>query len=343
MNIDSYNYNLPEKLISIYPRDNRSSSKLLIINRQNGKIIHERFYNIDNFLDNNSLIVFNDTKVIPARLLLKKETGGKIEILLNNPIGPNRWSAMFHSSRPPKINDYILNIDKKVFKVVDIKEYLLILDFLGDNFNKFLENTGKVPLPPYILKKRNGEIFPEDKDFYQTIFAKQNGAVAAPTAGIHFDKNIMDKINNKGIKMVPITLHVGMGTFHPIKVNDFKKHKMHSEWLEISQKSAKLITDAKKNGKKIIAIGTTTVRALEGVFSINSEVSAFKGTTEIFIYPGFKFRVVDQMVTNFHLPKSTLLLMVSAFAGKSNIFNAYQEAIKNEYKFYSYGDAMFIR
>ena len=343
MNIDSFDYYLPEKLIAVHPRKERSSSRLLILDRYNGEIIHERFSNFVNYINDGDLIVYNDTKVIPARLLLRKDTGGKIEVLLNNPISSKRWSAMFHSSRPPKIGSYILNNDERVFEVVDIKEYLLILDFLGDDLNGFLENVGKVPLPPYILKKRDGVIYPEDRDFYQTVFAKRDGAVAAPTAGIHFDKKIITRIKKKGVSMVPITLHVGMGTFHPIKVNDFKKHKMHSEWVEISESTAETINRAKAENKKIIAIGTTTVRALEGVVEKKRELSRFSGDVNIFIYPGFEFKVVDKMVTNFHLPKSTLLLMVSAFAGRENILNAYNEAIKKEYGFYSYGDAMFIK
>ncbi len=342
MKIDDFDFVLPEELIAIYPRKKRSSSKLLVLKKCSGEITHSQFSNLPEFLDKSYLIVYNNTKVIPARIKLKKETGGKIEILLDHPISENEWSGIFSASKRPKEGSLILNNDEPVFRVIEVKKNMIRIKFLGKNFYDFLNEVGEVPLPPYILKRRDGRVIPEDKDFYQTIFAKKEGAVAAPTAGIHFDENVWNKLKLKGIEDVEITLHVGIGTFLPIKEKEVEKHKMHAERVEITKEAAQKIIDWKEKGGKILAVGTTTVRTLEGVAEKLGKLDKYQGTVDIFIYPGYKFKIVDAMITNFHLPKSTLLLLVSAFAGKDKIINAYKEAIERKYHFFSYGDAMLI-
>ncbi len=342
MKIDEFDFHLPEELIAIYPRKERSSSKLLVLYRESGEIIHSSFKHLPQFLDSSFLIVYNDTRVIPARLYLKKETGGRIEILLDHPVGENRWTGIFSASKPPKVNSDLYYGKEKVFKVEKVEKNMITLRFLGEDFKSFIEKAGNVPLPPYILKRRKGVILPEDREFYQTIFAVKNGAVAAPTAGIHFDEEVWKKLKEKKIESVPVTLHVGIGTFLPVKTEEVEKHKMHSERVIITEEAAEKISMWKEKGGKVLAIGTTTVRALEGVIAKTGKLTAFEGEVDIFIYPGFKFKIVDAMITNFHLPRSTLILLVAAFAGKDKIMKAYREAIEKKYRFFSYGDAMLI-
>ncbi len=342
--IEEFDFDLPEELIAVYPRQKRSSSRLLVLDRRTGEIEHTVFSRLPEILTDQYLIVYNDTRVIPARLHLRKETGGKIEVLLDHPVDSHTWVGLFSASRKPAIDSLLLYQEEPVFRVIDLQNNMITVRYIGSgDLSDFLEKAGEPPLPPYILKRRQGKILPEDREFYQTIFARKEGAVAAPTAGIHFDEEIWRRIAEKGIKKLPITLHVGIGTFLPVKENDVSRHRMHSERVEISDRVAKEIIDWKRGGGKILAIGTTTVRTLEGVATRLGELRGYRGEVDIFIYPGYQFKVVDAMITNFHLPRSTLILMVSAFAGKEKILRAYREAIARGYKFYSYGDAMLIR
>ena len=342
MLIDEFNFDLPEELIAIYPRKERSSSKLLILKKESGEIIHTFFRNLPEIITDEYMMVINNTKVIPARLILHKETGGKIEVLLDRPTGEKTWTGIFSASRPPKKGSYLIFNSVNVFKVINVEKNLIALEFTGEDFHNFLKKAGEVPLPPYILKRREGVVLPDDRDFYQTIYAKKDGAVAAPTAGMHFDKKIWAALKEREIKFEEITLHVGIGTFLPVKEKEVEKHQMHPERVSLSLESVEKIKKWKEDGGKILAVGTTTVRALEGVVEKFGELKNHSGEVDIFIYPGYKFKVVDAMLTNFHLPKSTLILLVAAFAGKEKILRAYNEAIKKRYKFFSYGDAMLI-
>lgn len=347
MNISEYDYNLPPELIAQMPADRRENSKMLVLDRKNHTIEHKHFFDIVDFIDNDSILVLNNTKVLPARLYGTKETGAKIEVFLLEPKGQKHWSALIKPSKRVKPNT-IITISEKL-KVKPIKrleddgEWLIELLYEGDLFD-ILHKVGKIPLPPYIERKLSTEEQEQfDKERYQTVYAKDEGSVAAPTAGLHFTKEILQKLKNKGVEIVYITLNVGLGTFRPVKCENILDHKMHSETFEISQKAADSINKAKAEGKKLIAVGTTTVRTLETCYQKFGCIKACHDHSELFIYPPYEFKVVDNLITNFHLPKSTLLMLVSAIAGKDFIFKAYQEAIKNNYRFFSYGDCMYIK
>jgi S-adenosylmethionine:tRNA ribosyltransferase-isomerase len=424
-NLSNYDFNLPDDLIATHPAEPRDHSRLLVLDKKTGKIEHKHFFDIIDYLNAGDILVLNNSKVIPARLMaMKKETGGKVEVLLHKKLSANTWQCLIGgkvkenlvlSFRVPRPRDEelleISKILKRSFDSADdplrMTKNLLSAELLKNNqdgtwdvkFNKSgaalmkaIEKIGEMPLPPYIVKQREKELpfqakaataeveksleiskiskrsfdsadaplrmtKVDDKSDYQTVFAddKKSGSVAAPTAGLHFTPELLKKIKKKGVKILEITLYVGMGTFAPVKVEDFTKHKMHAEWVEINKSTINNLQSAIKKKKRVIAVGTTSARSLEACFTyIASENTPrpsstpldrgeFKSWVDIFIYPGYKFKIVDAMITNFHLPKSTLLMLVSALAGKKNIDKAYCEAIKNKYKFYSYGDAMFIK
>lgn len=348
MNISEFDYELPEELIAQMPADKRENSKMLVLNRADKTIEHKHFFDITDYIDDNCVLVLNNTKVLPARLYGKKEeTGAKIEVLLLEPKENNQWSCLIKPSKRVKENTIITISEdlkiKTIQKLEDAGEWLIELQYNGDLFD-ILHKVGNIPLPPYIERKlQSEEIKQFDKERYQTVYAKDEGSVAAPTAGLHFTKEILNKLKEKGVELIYVTLNVGMGTFRPVKCENILDHKMHSETFEITKDAADRINAAKQQGKKIIAVGTTTVRTLETAYQKYGCIKACHDHSELFIYPPYEFKVVDELITNFHLPKSTLLMLVSALAGKDFIFKAYQEAIKNRYRFFSYGDCMFIK
>lgn len=348
MNISEFDYELPEELIAQMPADKRENSKMLVLNRADKTIEHKHFFDITDYIDDNCVLVLNNTKVLPARLYGKKEeTGAKIEVLLLEPKENNQWSCLIKPSKRVKENTIITISEdlkiKTIQKLEDAGEWLIELQYNGDLFD-ILHKVGNIPLPPYIERKlQSEEIKQFDKERYQTVYAKDEGSVAAPTAGLHFTKEILNKLKEKGVELIYVTLNVGMGTFRPVKCENILDHKMHSETFEITKDAADRINAAKQQGKKIIAVGTTTVRTLETAYQKYGCIKACHDHSELFIYPPYEFKVVDELITNFHLPKSTLLMLVSALAGKDFIFKAYQEAIKNKYRFFSYGDCMFIK
>ncbi len=340
MNVDEFDYNLPEELIAQTPLKDRSASKLLVLDKKNGKIEHKTFKDIINYLHKGDTLVLNNTKVLPARLIGEKvDTHAVIEVLLLKNIENDTWECLVKPARRVKPGTIISfgNNKLKAKCLSSADEGLKTFEFIYDGiFMEILDELGTMPLPPYIHEKL------EDKDRYQTVYAKEIGSAAAPTAGLHFTKELLEEIEAKGVNVCYITLHVGLGTFRPVKVEKITDHKMHSEYYEMSDEVANLLNETRKNNHKIIAVGTTTTRTLETIASKNDTFVASSGFTDIFIYPGYKFKGIDYLITNFHLPKSTLVMLVSALAGKDNILNAYEEAIKENYRFFSFGDAMFI-
>lgn len=343
MKLKEFDYKLPKNLIAQEPINPRDHSRLLILSKKTGRIEHRHFFNLPDYLKPGDVLVLNDTKVFPARLIGKKiESGGKIEIFLLKKISLNLWRCLAGGKRKKEGLEIVFSRKLSGELVKDNQDGTWNIKFnkLGKEFFKIIEKIGQVPLPPYI--KRPEKITGvRDLKNYQTVYADERKAnsVAAPTAGFHFTPALLKKIKDKGVKIEYITLHVGLGTFAPVKVENIKKHKMHSEWVEVKNSTLKRLKEAKKSGAKIIAVGTTSVRTLEAVWD-NKE--GFKGWVDIFIYPGYRYKAVDAMITNFHLPQSTLLMLVSAFAGKEKIDKAYEQAIKKKYRFFSYGDAMFI-
>lgn len=332
-----FDYYLPQKLIAQEPIQPRDHSKLMIINKKENSIHHDYFYNLDKYLTKKDVLVFNESKVIPARLFGQKTTGGKVEILLHQKISTTKWEAL---TKPGiKNNQKIIFSEKLEARVVNINpDGTRILKFNKTDIDieKIINQIGIMPTPPYITKRL------ANNNDYQTIYAKNKGSVAAPTAGFHFTKELFENLKSKDINTEFLTLHVGLGTFQPIKTKEVKNHQMHSEWFEISKKLTQKLNNDKKQKKNIVAVGTTSCRALESATNFRGELKSFSGKTEIFIYPGYEFKFVDKLITNFHLPKSTLLLLVSAFAGQELIQKAYQEAINHNYRFYSFGDGMLI-
>lgn len=348
MNISEFDYELPENLIAQLPADKRENSKMLVLDKNNKTIEHKHFFDITDYIDSNSILVLNNTKVLPARLYGTKETGAKIEVfLLESQENGNFWSCLIKPSKRVK-PDNIITISEElkvrpVKRLEDDGEWLVELIYEGGLF-EILHKVGNIPLPPYIERKlKSDELKQFDMERYQTVYAKDEGSVAAPTAGLHFTQEILEKLKSKGVEIAYVTLNVGLGTFRPVKCENILDHKMHSETFEITQEAADKINSAKKQGKKLIAVGTTTVRTLETAYQKYGCIKACHDHSELFIYPPYEFKVIDKLITNFHLPKSTLLMLVSALAGKDFIFKAYEEAIKNEYRFFSYGDCMFIK
>jgi len=334
MKLSDFSFELPESLIAQFPTENRTDSRLLV---SNSDILDDFFRNLGTYLEPGDLLVLNDTKVIPARLFGRKESGGKIEIMLERLVGNNTALAMIRSSRSPKIGSLLELENKTKVLVKDKQESIYLLQFECDDIDELLKGCGHIPLPPYI--SRND--IKEDQNRYQTVYANHSGAVAAPTAGLHFDKQLLSKLKKMDIDHTFVTLHVASGTFQPVKVDNIEEHQIHSEYFEIDQNTADIINQTKKRGGKIIAVGTTSVRVLESSFK-DGKVRAQKGDTQIFIYPGFNFNVVDKLITNFHLPKSSLLMLVSAFVGHEKMHEIYQHAIDKKYRFYSYGDSMLL-
>ncbi len=341
MKTSEYDYDLPEHLIAQTPLENRTSSKLLVMDRKTGDIKHQKFTDIIDFLHQGDVLVINDTKVIPARLIgTKEETGATIEILLLKELGNDTWECLTRPFKRLHIGTKIsFGQSLLIAEVIEKKEEgICIVQFSYEGiFLEILDKLGEMPLPPYIHEKLS------DKDRYQTVYAKNIGSSAAPTAGLHFTNEILRKIEEKGIVITRVTLHVGLGTFRPIEVEDASKHKMHSEFYKMTKETAEILNQAKKEKRRIIAVGTTSTRTLETIIHKYGEFRSCEGNTDIFIYPGFEFQAIDGLITNFHLPKSTLLMLVSAFSKKEYILKAYEEAIKKNYRFFSFGDAMFLK
>ena len=340
MRTDDFDFCLPEELIAQVPIEKRDSSRLMIVDKNTGNIYHKVFSNIIDYLKKGDILVLNDTKVIPARLFgVKTETGATIEILLLKNISGDKWECLVKPAKRVKLGtvisfgDGLLECECTKIGEEGIREVEFTYNGI---FYEILDKLGTMPLPPYIKEKLN------DKDRYQTVYAKEIGSAAAPTAGLHFTRELLQKIEEKGIKICYVTLHVGLGTFRPVNVKDVTKHKMHSEFYTMSKETAKELNNAKKDGRRIIAVGTTSTRTLETIMSNYGEFKECSGWTDIFIYPGYQFKGINGLITNFHLPKSTLIMLVSAFASKEIIMNAYQCAVENKYRFFSFGDAMFI-
>ena len=345
MKLEEFDYILPENLIAQFPAQKRDMSKMMVLNRETKDICHKHFCDITEFLTDNDLLVMNNTKVIPARLYAKKDTGALIEIFLVREIDKDIWIALIKPSKRVK-EGMILKISDElsveVLKKDDDKWHVRLI-YQGNIFD-ILDKVGNIPLPPYIERKLTSDEYKNlDFDRYQTVYAQKEGAVAAPTAGLHFTDEIIKKLDKQGTKHCFVTLNVGLGTFKPVKCENILEHKMDSESFEITQETSDIINEAKAQGKNIVAVGTTTVRTLETVMNKYGKIIPVKDSSELFIYPGYEFKITDKLITNFHLPKSTLLMLTSAFAGKDYVFRAYEEAIKNKYRFYSYGDCMFIR
>lgn len=333
-----YYYHLPEQLIAQKPLAERDASRLLCLDRNLGVIKDSTIANVHKYLQKGDLLVLNNTRVIPARLFAKKSTGGQVEILIERVIDTNTLFAQVRSSKTPKVGQKLIVEEQFYFTVIDRQNDLFKLQLDSeDNIDNVLKNAGHIPLPPYI-KRADTTI---DKSRYQTVFAEQPGAVAAPTAGLHFDQTLLDLIRDKGVDIGYITLHVGAGTFQPVRVENLNDHTMHSERINVGADIISQIHKAKLSGNRIIAVGTTVIRALETA-CLDGQVEPFQGETDLFVLPGFEFKCVDALLTNFHVSESTLLALVCAFGGYDNVMNAYHHAIAEEYRFYSYGDAMFI-
>ena len=350
--LTDYHYDLPPDLIAQKPAERRDRSNLMRLDRQTGAIAHHRFNEIINFLQAGDVLVVNDTAVIPGRLEGKKMSGGKVEVLVCNyadrrqscdQIGEVICECLIKASKRPRPGTRLLFEGGLIAEVLGARNGMHTLKFHVDgDFETLLDEIGQVPLPPYIKRAHSEEGPCDDRKAYQTVYSGPKGAIAAPTAGLHFTQALLSKLNAGGVVVVALTLHVGYGTFVPVRVSDIRRHQMHSEPFTIGARSAEAINHAKNNGKRVFAVGTTSVRTLEYAVNSNGKISPGSGSCDLFIIPGYKFKVVDGMITNFHLPQSTLLMLVSAYAGRENVLNAYQEAIHMKYRFYSYGDAMLI-
>ncbi|MBQ2966789.1 MAG: tRNA preQ1(34) S-adenosylmethionine ribosyltransferase-isomerase QueA [Clostridia bacterium] len=338
--LKDYYYDLPEELIAQTPLEDRSSSRLMVLDRQTDGISHKHFKDLLDFLQAGDCLVLNDTKVLPARLYgVKEETGAHVEVVLLKRLTDTRWEVMTRPGKKTRPGAKIVFGDGSLRCTVDgvAEDGLRTVNFAFDGiFEEVLDRLGHMPLPPYITEKL------EDKNRYQTVYAKNTGSAAAPTAGLHFTPELLKQIEEKGVKIAYLTLHVGLGTFRPVKVEDITTHKMHSEFYEITQETADVINSTKKNGGRVFAVGTTSTRTLETVASEKGEITASHGWTDIFIYPGYRFKAVDCLITNFHLPESTLLMLVSALYDRTKVLEAYKQAVEQKYRFFSFGDAMLI-
>jgi len=341
MKTKEFFYNLDEKLIAQSPIESRDDSRLMILNKSTGKIRHEKFFNIIEELKNGDLLILNNSKVLPARIYgLKEKTESKIEFLLLKANEKDIWEVLAKPGKKAKINNKFIFQEGLQAEVINITQEgnRIIKFFYKDNFYNILNKIGQMPLPPYIKEKL------KEKSRYQTVYAEKLGSAAAPTAGLHFTSELLKKIKERNINIGFVTLHVGLGTFRPVKTEDIKDHKMHSEYYFLPEETANLINNTRKNGGRIIAVGTTSCRVLESVACNNNqkEIKPSQGFTDIFIFPGYKFKITQGLITNFHLPESTLIMLVSAFAGKENILKAYETAVQEKYRFFSFGDAMLI-
>lgn len=346
MKLKDFDFELPETLIAKYPAAQRTASRMLGLNGMSGEITHFQFTDIVDLIEPGDLLVFNNTRVIPARLFGQKESGGKVEVMLERVLSDNTALAHIRASKSPKEGSKLMLEGGVHVSVLGRNDALFHIAFDVSEHGKksifeLLEQYGHMPLPPYIDRADEDS----DKERYQTVYNEKPGAVAAPTAGLHFDDVILQKLKNKGVNTAFVTLHVGAGTFSPVRVDNIEEHQMHAEYVEVTNDVVEKVKQTKANGKRVIAVGTTSVRSLESAARACEKdvIGSFLSDTNIFIYPGFKFKVVDCMLTNFHLPQSTLMMLISAFAGRENVMGAYQQAIENEYRFFSYGDAMFIK
>ena len=340
LSVKDYDYELPEELIAQDPLEDRSSSRLMVLSKSTGEISHHIFKDIVSMINPGDCMVINDTKVIPARLFgVKEDTGATIELLLLKRNADDVWETLVRPGKKARVGAKIIFgeglLKGKIIDVLEDGNRLIKFEYDGI-FEEVLDQLGEMPLPPYITHKL------KDKNRYQTVYAKHDGSAAAPTAGLHFTNELLKELEDKGVKIVHVTLHVGLGTFRPVKVENILDHNMHSEFYTVSEKAAKTINETKANGGKIISVGTTSTRTLETVTDDEGIVHAGSGWTQIFIYPGYKFKAIDTLITNFHLPESTLLMLVSALAGRENVLNAYKVAVEERYRFFSFGDAMFI-
>lgn len=346
MLVSEFDYNLPEELIAQTPSEKRDECKMMVLDKQTQSIEHKHFYDIVDYLDENTILVLNNTKVIPARLYGYKDTGALIEIFLLKDKGDKNWEALIKPSKRIKVGTEIKISDElKVKALENLGDGKWLIELIYDGIlYEILDRVGNIPLPPYIERKMtDDERKSLDYERYQTVYAKNEGSVAAPTAGLHFTEEILEKLAQKGVEIAYVNLTVGLGTFRPVKCENVLDHKMDSEEFEISQETADKINNAKAQGKKLVAVGTTSVRTLETAYQQFGEIKACKSASQLFIYPPYEFKVVDNLITNFHLPKSTLLMLVSALEGKEFIFKGYKEAIEQKYKFYSYGDCMLLK
>ena len=340
MKTSDFFYDLPEELIAQDPLEDRTASRLLVLNRETGAVEHKIFSDVIDYLNEGDCLVINNTRVIPARLIGEKEdTGGKVEVLLLKRRANDVWETLVKPGKKLRPGARVTFGDGRLkAEILEIAEEgnRLVRFYYEGIFEEILDSLGEMPLPPYITHKL------EDKEMYQTVYAKYDGSAAAPTAGLHFTKELLSKIEEKGIKIASITLHVGLGTFRPVKVDDVNNHHMHTEWYEVNAEAADIINETKRNGGRVICVGTTSCRTIESVADENGYMKAKTGETDIFIYPGYKFKIMDGLITNFHLPESTLVMLVSAFAGKENVLAAYETAVKERYRFFSFGDAMIL-
>ncbi|MCH5300560.1 MAG: tRNA preQ1(34) S-adenosylmethionine ribosyltransferase-isomerase QueA [Ruminococcus sp.] len=343
MKTSDFYYDLPKELIAQTPVEPRDSSRLLVLDKNSGKTEDKHFYDIIDYLNEGDCLIVNDSKVLPARIYgIKQPTGAKVEFLLLHQVENNKWETLCKPGKKATVGtEFIFGdgiLKATVIQVKDDGNRVVDFEYPQDeNIYSALDKIGKMPLPPYITTEL------KDQNRYQTVYCDEIGSAAAPTAGLHFTKELMKKIEDKGVKIGYVTLHVGLGTFRPVKVDDVTNHKMHSEHYEIPIETAKLIEETKSNGKRVIAVGTTSCRTLESVAKEYGKVTACDGFTDIFIYPGFEFKVLDGLITNFHLPESTLIMLVSAFAGYENVMNTYKKAVERKYRFFSFGDAMLIK
>lgn len=341
MKVSDFDFYLPEELIAQHPLEKRDESRLMVLDKKTGEIEHKKFYDIIDYLNKGDTLVLNNTRVMPARLIGEKEnTGGKIEFLLLKRVEGDKWECLAKPGKSAREGRrFTFGNGLLKAEVIEVLENgNRIVEFYYEGiFEQVLDSLGEMPLPPYIHEKL------DDKERYQTVYSKEEGSAAAPTAGLHFTKELLKKIQDKGVNIVYLTLHVGLGTFRPVKVEEIEKHNMHSEFYVLSKESADIINETKKRGNRIISVGTTSTRTLETIGDENGMVKEQSGWTNIFIYPGYKFKVVDNLITNFHLPESTLIMLVSTLAGRENVMNAYNVAVKEKYRFFSFGDAMFIK
>ena len=341
MNVSDFNYELPKELIAQDPLEKRSESRLMVLDKTTGKVTHKHFYDIIEYINEGDCLIINNTKVIPARLYgVKEDTGAAIEILLLKRVDGNTWECLSRPGKKARVGARIVFgeglLTGEIVDVVEEGNRLIHFEYDGI-FEEILDKLGEMPLPPYITHKL------QDKSRYQTVYAKYDGSAAAPTAGLHFTPELLQRLRDKGVKIAEVTLHVGLGTFRPVKVENVLEHHMHSEYYEITKEACDIINDTKANGGKVISVGTTSTRTVESAADENGLLTPKKGDTDIFIYPGFNFKVIDSLITNFHLPESTLIMLVSALAGRENVLAAYEEAVKERYRFFSFGDAMLIK
>lgn len=340
MKVTDFDYELQEELIAQHPVEPRDTSRLMLLDKVTGEVAHkDHFYDIIDELSDNDVLVFNDTKVIPARLYGHRQgSGGKVEVLLLTPCGENKWECLVKPGKKCPIGQELVFDDRLTGKVLDKTSFGgRIIEFTAQGvFDDIIQEIGEMPLPPYIHEKL------EDKDRYQTVYAREKGSAAAPTAGLHFTSELLERLKAKGVTLAFVTLHVGLGTFRPVSEETIEDHEMHSEYYVVTAETAKIINDAKAGGKRIVAVGTTSVRTLESATK-DGVLQAGHDWTQIFIYPGYEYKMVDALITNFHLPQSTLLMLISALAGREHCLAAYKEAVKERYRFFSFGDAMFIR